>query len=192
MGWACFSGREQKPSDTGSGKPPQRHTCAKPYSGRELIKTQSRPASQMCMTTAGKKTVTVTFQGVTATFEIYVHNGGLQVVDSSLYPQSNHDYSYNLSETKTFTYTGATSLKITFNSSTSVESNYDYIYIYDGTGIQIAKYTGTEAANKTLTISGDTFSVKLTSDSSRVKYGYAFSKIEANMGMQHPAVTVPG
>ena len=71
---------------------------------------------------------------------------------------------------------------ITFNSQTSVENNYDYIYIYDGAGNQIAKYTGTTAANRTLTITGDTFKVRLTSDYSNVKYGYAFSSIQAHMG----------
>jgi ribosomal protein L21E len=53
--------------------------------------------------------------------------------------------------------------------------------VYDGAGNQIAKYTGTTAADKTLTITGDTFKVKLTSDSSQVRYGYAFSKIQANI-----------
>ena len=71
------------------------------------------------------------------------------------YPESAHDYGASTNETKTFTYPGAVSLSVTFSTQTNVESNYDYIYIYDGTGIQIAKYTGTEAANKTLTISGD-------------------------------------
>ena len=88
----------------------------------------------------------------------------------SLYPESAHNYSNNLDETKIFTYPGAESLVITFSSQTSVESNYDYIYVYDGDGNQIAKYTGTTAAGKTLTISGDTFKIRLTSDYSNVKY----------------------
>lgn len=135
------------------------------------------------ISTSGRKTTTITIAGVSAEFEIYVHDVGYVVVnvDSYLYPQSSHDYSNNLNETKTFTYPGAVSLVITFNSQTSVENNYDYIYIYDGAGNQIAKYTGTTAANKTLTITGDTFKVKLTSDSTQVRYGYAFSKIQANI-----------
>jgi hypothetical protein len=64
-------------------------------------------------------------------------------VDSSLYPQSSHNYGYYENQTKTFTHPGATSLTITFNSQTKVENGYDYIYVYDGSGKQLAKYTGT-------------------------------------------------
>lgn len=147
--------------------------------------------------TAGRKTATITIAGLSTEFEIYVHNvkDSIVNVDSSLYPQSSHNYSNNLDETKTFTYSGAESLVITFNSQTSVENNYDYIFIYDGAGNQIAKYTGTTAANKTLTITGDIFKVRLTSDYSNVKYGYAFSSIQANMGnvgeIIHQPVTDP-
>ena len=135
------------------------------------------------LSTSGRKTVIVTIAGVCTQFEVYVHDVRETnvTVDSSLYPQSSHDYSNNMDETKTFTYPGAQSLIITFNSQTSVENNYDYIYIYDGEGNQIAKYTGTTAANKTLTILGDSFKIRLTSDYSNVKYGYAFSSIQANM-----------
>ena len=100
-------------------------------------------------------------------------------IASSNYPESSHNYTNNLSESKTFTWPGAKRLAITFSSSTLVEANYDYIYIYDGAGTQLAKYTGSAAAGKTLEIPGDTFTVKLTSDGSGVKYGYAFSSILA-------------
>ena len=137
------------------------------------------------LSVAGRKIVTITIAGVSTQFQIYVHDVKeeiiLETVDSSLYPQSSHDYSNDMDETKTLTYSGAQSLVITFNSQTSVENNYDYIYVYDGAGNQIAKYTGTTAANKTLTITGDTFKVRLTSDYSNVKYGYAFSIIKANV-----------
>lgn len=150
--------------------------------------------SEVDMTTAGIKTVSVVFQGIETVFSVYVHEEKAEVitVDSSLYPESDHNYSNNMNELKTFTYPGAVSLTITFNSQTSVESNYDYIYIYDGSDTQIVKYTGTTAASKTLTITGDTFKVKLTSDSSRVKYGYAFSSIKATIKeIIHPAAIDP-
>ena len=102
-------------------------------------------------------------------------------VPSSNYPESAHDYANNLSETKTFSWPGATQLQVTFSSSTKVENNYDYIYLYNGSGSQIAKYTGVEAAGKTVTITGDSFSVKLTSDYSNTNYGYSFSSIVATV-----------
>ncbi len=149
------------------------------------------------LSTSGKKAAVIAIAGVSVEFEVYVHDvvDAAVNVDSSLYPESSHNYSNSLDETKIFTYPGAQSLVVTFNSQTSVENNYDYIYIYDGAGNQVAKYTGTTAANKTLTIPGDTFRVRLTSDVSVVSYGYAFSNIQAvvkNAGeIIHKPVTDP-
>ena len=115
------------------------------------------------------------------------------LVDPALYPypESNHKYGNNLNDIQEFTYPGASSLTITFNSSTEVERVYDHIYVYDGNGTQIVEYTGADAANKTLIIPGDSFMIKLTTDSSGTKYGYAFSSIVATIfGQQHvPAYT---
>ncbi len=147
------------------------------------------------MTSDGKKTVTVSYRGCTAKFEVYVHNG-IQVdqeetVPTSKYPQSTHNYTDNLSQTKTFTWPGAKKLILTFSSSTKVENGLDYIYLYNGSDVQIAKYTGTEAAGKSVTVTGDTFKIKLTSDGSVNYYGYAFSSIVAIKTideMYHPPV----
>ena len=144
------------------------------------------------MTTPGIATATVVFQGKQATFAIYVHpRGAMATVDSSLYPESAHNYSNNMDETKTLTVPGATKIVLTFNSSSATESNYDYVYILDGSGNQIGKYSGS-LAGKVVTVSGDTVKIRLTSDSSTVKYGYAFSKIEADIGMTHPELVLPG
>ncbi len=140
----------------------------------------------------GKKTVSLTVAGASVDFEIYVHDVVQDItVNPSLYPQSAHNYANNAIQTKTFTYPGAQSLVITFDSRTNVESGYDYIYIFDGAGNQIAKYTGANAANKTLTITGDTFKVKLTSDNSGTYYGYAFSSIIAIMEHSGEFIHVP-
>ena len=40
--------------------------------------------------------------------------------DSSLYPESNHNYANNLYETKTFSYPGAEKLSVTFSTKTYV------------------------------------------------------------------------
>jgi len=146
------------------------------------------------LSSAGKKTVQATVSGVAFEFEIYVHATSTKTVtvDSSLYPQSDHVYANNLDQTKTFTYPGATSLKITFSSQTELENNYDKLYVYDGNGTLIKQYTGTAAANITLTISGDTFKITLTTDVSVQKYGYSFSKIQAiTTTVEHPAVAMP-
>ena len=134
--------------------------------------------SSVDMTTPGIKTVDVGFKGISTTFSIYVHTKQVVTLDSTTYPESSHNYASGTNDSKTFTSPGASSLTLTFNSSSYTESNYDWIYLYDGAGNQVGKYSGS-LANKVVTIPGDTFTIKLTSDSSVNKYGYAFSSIVA-------------
>ena len=103
------------------------------------------------------------------------------LVDSSLYPESKHNYYNYVSETYDFSYKGAKSLTLNFSSLTQTESNYDYIYIYDATGAQYGKYSGTTLAGQSITLQGDSFTIKLTSDGSVNKYGFAFDSIVAKM-----------
>lgn len=136
------------------------------------------------MTTAGAKTVNVSFGGVVATFRIYVHALQRITVDSSLYPESQHNYVSNTNETQTFTYPGASSLTLTFSEQSVIETNYDFLYIYDGAGNLIGEYTGI-LSGKTVTVPGDTAQFHLTSDGSVNRYGYAFSSIVAEV-VEHP------
>lgn len=110
-------------------------------------------------------------------------------IDPSLYPESKHNYDSNLNETQTFTYPGAKDLTITFSASTEVENSYDKLYLYDGADNLIQQYTGTQAAGQTVTILGDTFKIRLTSDGSVTKYGYSFSSIVARMSGNVKTVT---
>ena len=160
------------------------------YGAEEAIVNASDVTAQADMTVAGVQLVTVTFEGKSATFEVYVHEKGIVTVDSSLYPESSHNYSNNISQTKTLTVPGATKLVLTFNSSSYTESNYDYVYVLDGAENQIAKYSG-NLANIVVTVPGDTVKIKLTSDSSNVNYGYKFSSIQAEVGMIHPETAAP-
>ena len=90
------------------------------------------------------------------------------------YPESQHNYSNYTDKTWTYAYasTSVDYLKLTFNSQTSVESNYDYIYIYTIDGTQVGKYTGTALAGKTVTVPGNSFKIRLTSDSYGTRYGF--------------------
>ena len=144
----------------------------------------------------GKKTVTVAAAGASVNFDIYVHDVEFVDIDPSLYPQSSFNYSGSITDIETFTYPGAQSLVITFDSQTRVNSSYDNIYVYDGAGNQIAEYSGTAAAQQTLTIPGDTFKVELSLSldfsggfGPPPYRGYAFSSIQANCGGRlHPPV----
>lgn len=104
-----------------------------------------------------------------------------QLVDSSLYPESKHNYGNNISQTYEFSYEGALSLTLTFSSSTCTEDYYDCIYIYDETGKLFADYTGSSLAGATIVLPGDSFSIKLTSDDSVTEYGFSFASIVATM-----------
>lgn len=90
-----------------------------------------------------------------------------------------HNYSNYANETLYYTCPGAKSMTVKFSSKCKTEQNYDIIYIYDSNGKQIGKYSGTQLASKTLTISGSSFSIKFTSDHSQVFYGYSIDSMTA-------------
>jgi len=91
---------------------------------------------------------------------------GTQIVESK------HNYDKNTNEEWTVTKENAQCLKVTFSNETETETKYDLIYIYDGNGKLIGEYSGKTLAGVTLTISGDTVKIKLTSDTSVQKYGF--------------------
>lgn len=132
------------------------------------------------MTTPGKKSVTVWVGEKSVAFEIIVHEKMLLTLDSNLYPESEHNYSSNLNETKTITWPGADSLTLTFDGQSYVEDRYDYLYILDGAGNVIYTLTG-KLYNKVLTVPGDTVSIRLSTDGSGTRYGYAFASVAAAM-----------
>ena len=85
-----------------------------------------------------------------------------------------HNYTNNWTNTYTYKKTGATKVGVYF-SKFIFETNYDFVYIYDKNNVQKAKYTGTKSAFWA-TVDGDTIIVKVTTDSSVVKYGYDISQ----------------
>ena len=136
---------------------------------------------------SGKIPVTVTYFGQSASFDIFVHAVDVTeelIPNANSYPESAHNYANGMDTSWTYTCPGAESLKLTFNGSTKVESSYDYIYIYDKNSNQIGKYTGTTLQNKTITVSGDTVRIRLTSDSSNTYYGFYLSSIYATISGQ--------
>lgn len=92
--------------------------------------------------------------------------------------QSTHPYSNSMDTTWVYTHpSNAETLEITFSSDTATESNYDWIYILDGSGTQIGKYSGTELASKTITVTGNAVKIRLTSDSSVTKNGFTVTSV---------------
>lgn len=97
-------------------------------------------------------------------------------------PQSNHDYDNGMDESWEYTVTGATNgIVVTFDSQTETENNWDFIYIYDGNDNQVGRYTGTALAGASVYVPTATVRIRLTSDSSGTKWGFAVTSIE-NVG----------
>ncbi len=123
------------------------------------------------LSTAGERTATVSLNGFTATFKVTVDPDLIE------YPESEHNYANNTDQSWTIYKKGVSAISITFSGKTQTESGWDYIYIYDANGTQIGKYSGTELANKTITVDGDTVRIRLTSDDSYTYYGFAVTDI---------------
>jgi hypothetical protein len=94
------------------------------------------------------------------------------------YPESDHPYSNSMDKTWQYTHPQpADSLEITFSQDTFVESGYDHIYIYDGNGNSVGSYTGSQLAGQVVTVPGNSFSIRLTSDGSVTGYGFLIKSI---------------
>ena len=172
------------PLDTGSISITLTHEdgCAEtiPYNSRLL------ELGSYDMSTTGEKVIDVTYKGHTAQLKVYVHEKKTETLDKEGYPESSHDYENNLNKTYTYKAEGAFSLDVTFSAQTEVETNIDYLYV-NGT-----KYTGTELAGKTLTISGDTLTIRLVSDKSDSAYGFSIDSIvKTYMGHEYEDTVVP-
>ena len=162
---------QDSPLDTGSISMTLIHEdgCVEtiPYNSRLL------ELGRYDMSTPGEKVIDVTYKGYTAQIKIYVyvHEKKTETLDKEGYPESSHDYENNLDKTYTYKAEGASSLEVTFSAQTEVETNIDYLYV------NWTEYTGTELAGKTLTISGDTLTIRLVSDKSDSAYGFSIDSI---------------
>ena len=91
--------------------------------------------------------------------------------------QSAHNYADNTDKTWVYTEENVGAYNVTFSTDTELENGADYIYIYDKDDNQIARYTGTSAAGKTVNVPGDTFKIRLVTDSSTEAWGFALDSI---------------
>ena len=100
---------------------------------------------------------------------------------NAVLPVSDHNYKDN-QKNNFFTYTDplATSIDILFNPACQTEKNYDFIIVRDANGRQIAKYSGTEAASKSVHIDTNSFTIELNTDTSKNYYGYSLYYISPN------------
>ncbi len=114
------------------------------------------------MSTPGAKDHRRYLPGTTAQLKIYVHERKNTDPGQEGVSESSHNYENNLDKTYTYKAAGAVSLDVTFSAQTEVETNIDYLYVNG------AQYTGTELAGKTISIQGDTLTIRLVSDRATV------------------------
>lgn len=100
-----------------------------------------------------------------------------QLCSSANELESEHNYANNVNKVWKYTHEGAKTLDVTFDGQTNVDDGFDFIYLYDGSGNQIKKATGTELADQTVRITGDTVKIKLVSDEAVTAWGFRVSRI---------------
>jgi hypothetical protein len=92
---------------------------------------------------------------------------------------SAHNYANSYTYTwPTKTVTGATQIRVHFTK-IDVESNYDFVYVLNSAGTQYSKLTGLYSTGVwSAWVPGTSLKVKMTTDSSVVKWGFATDLIE--------------
>lgn len=91
--------------------------------------------------------------------------------------ESAHPYNYDSDESWTIYKKNATRIAVVFSDSTETVADCDYIYLYDKNGEEIGEYSGTELADKKITVLGDTVKIRLVSDGLDTLYGFSLSDI---------------
>ena len=91
--------------------------------------------------------------------------------------ESAHPYNDDADESWTIYKKDADRIVITFSNTTETMADRDYIYLYDKNGEEIGKYSGTELADKKITVLGDTVKIRLVSDEGYTLFGFSLSNI---------------
>lgn len=126
----------------------------------------------------GERDVVVTYDGIVGIFPVTVLNYHRIVVDSEEYeyPESEHDYSNNMDKIWEFNYQDAVKMELKFSENTLTEG-CDHIYIYDIEDNVVGDYTGADLAGQTITVDGDMFKLRMTTDGSVTFYGFSIDSI---------------
>ena len=96
--------------------------------------------------------------------------------------ESAHNYANNYDHTWTITKTGATKIRVHFTK-IDVENGYDFVYVYDGNNAQLHKLTGTYSSGGwTAWSNSDTIKIRLVTDYSVTRWGFAIDQIEYEGG----------
>jgi subtilisin family serine protease len=91
--------------------------------------------------------------------------------------ETEHPYKDNARITKTFSIPGAKYIRVVVEKY-DLESNYDFLTLKDGSGATIERLTGKGEGVTTDYVSGESFTLEFTSDSSQTSWGVAVREIQ--------------
>lgn len=91
--------------------------------------------------------------------------------------ESKHNYDNNTDESWTISYPYADSISLVFSELTETEADTDFICLYDYEEKEIGRFSGTKLAGQTINITGDTVTIKFTTNSENTYYGFALTEI---------------
>lgn len=104
----------------------------------------------------------------------------VSIAKVSIVLSSSHPYDNDMDESWSYTHPDpANKLKITFSDQTSVEEDYDFIYVYDSNDDLVGTYTGDMLAGRSVIVDGNSFRIRLTTDSSQTAYGFDIISVES-------------
>lgn len=104
------------------------------------------------------------------------HNLRFSVIFPDGYTESAHPYANNQDKTWTVNVPGAEFLKVTFSADTSFYEDDDYLTITDAQDLPMS-YRSDMLAGKSVYLMGDTFTLRLVTDSSNNDYGFAIEDV---------------
>ena len=141
----------------------------------------------------GEKNIIVRYMGLSTSFKVYVSD------EPNGYPESDHPYASNTDKTWNYTYPeDAEYLEINFSDLCELEAGYDFVYVFDGENNRVGRYTGKQLAGLTVIVPGNSFSIRLTSDSASEYYGFSITNVYEHehdymvTSYQHPTCTAAG
>ena len=122
---------------------------------------------------------------VAADPEIYAEcvvtvTGNMTIADKVADLESKHPYDNSSTDNWRYTVAGASSLDVTFSADTEIEDGFDYLYLINADGTEQGKYTGKALAGKTITIKGDTVTIRLVSDESGNAWGFKVTDVKTS------------
>lgn len=105
----------------------------------------------------------------------------MSVFATGIYPESSHPYEDGCDNTWEYSAsTKAKSLTITFDDRCKTEKYCDFVMIYNGENELKYSFDGTSMAGETISLNGNKFKIRLTSDGSCTYYGFKISNIVEN------------